>query len=848
MNDPMPARPKTLLHGSGRRRNGLRLAFATVALLALAACESSEERAERHYESALNLLENGDVPRALVELRTVFSLEPTHRAARATMARTQLEQGNLQAAFNHYTRLVEQYPNDTEARLILGELSILGGNWQLAAEHGRSVIQLAPDSARAQVIDTALAYRNAVIEDDARKRAEAAERARALEGRVPDSVINASILVDSLILDEEYRAALDKLDEVQERFPQERRFYQMRLTAHGRLNEPEGIEETLRRMISVYPEDTELATTLLTFYRDRGDIDGAERFLRDRVVPTQVDDGARLSVVQFLNNARGPEAALEEAEFYVREGTNDDLFRALAASLRYDLGQRREALESFEDIVRNAEPSEQTNDIKVSYAQILEREGNEVASRALIEEVLEADPTHVNALVLRAQWMIAADLVDEAILVLRRAQDQDPENARVFSLMARAHLRNGARDLAGEMLALAVDASNKAPEETLAYATFLITEGRLLPAETVLVDALRIAPRNFQLLSQLGDVYVRLRDWPRAEQVERAVRSIGGEAASLVADQLRVAILRGQQRDEDAVAFLRELSQRQGGYRAAEIAIVTTQLERGNIDEAKAYLDELLETDPLDPSLRFLKAAVDAATGNSTAAEREYRDLIARGEGGERVWMELVRLLNRTGRTDEAQTVLNAALEQNPAAADLQWMRATFLERQNDFEGAIAIYEELYEQNSSTSVIANNLASLLSTVRDDEESLQRAAVIARRLRGTDFPAYQDTYGWIQFRLGDPEEALDYLREAARGLPTDPLVQHHLGMTYDALGRYDEAIRQFERALELAGDDPRAAFDTARAKLEELQNRDSAAGSADGAIDALPSVGGGSVDR
>lgn len=391
------------------------------------------------------------------------------------------------------------------------------------------------------------------------------------------------------------------------------------------------------------------------------------------------------------------------------------------------------------------------------------------------------------------------------------------------------------------MLSLAAEASNRAPEESLRYALFLIDEERYLPAEAVLIEALRISPNRLELLRTLGDVYVRLGDWPRADQVERALRGLGTEPGRLVADQMRVAILRGQQRDDDAIAFLSELSEQQGGMRAADIAIITTHLERGNIEAAQAYLDRLMSEDAEDPSLRFLQAALNAASGDLETAEQQYRSLISDGEGDERVWMELVRVLNQAGKEDEAAEILSAGLQAIPEGRDLLWMRATFLERQFDFEGAIAIYEELYQRNSATSVIANNLASLLSTVREDEESLERAARIARRLRDSDFPPYQDTYGWIAYRRGNFEEALQYLRPAAEALPNDPVVQVHLGLVYAAVDRTESAIEQLELALQLAGDDPRPAFEEARGVLGELQNRDSDGATSGAELDALPSA-------
>jgi Flp pilus assembly protein TadD len=166
--------------------------------------------------------------------------------------------------------------------------------------------------------------------------------------------------------------------------------------------------------------------------------------------------------------------------------------------------------------------------------------------------------------------------------------------------------------------------------------------------------------------------------------------------------------------------------------------------------------------------------------------------------------------------------VLDTALETLPDRPSLLSIKAGFLEQENDFDGAIAIYEQLYELDSGNPVLANNLASLITTHKDDADSLARAANIARRLRGTEVPAFQDTYGWIAYRRDNFEEALEYLEPAAAGLPRDALVQYHLAMTYVALNQTDKARAQLEKALEIAGDDPLPQFENARAVLAGLE--------------------------
>jgi tetratricopeptide (TPR) repeat protein len=221
-----------------------------------------------------------------------------------------------------------------------------------------------------------------------------------------------------------------------------------------------------------------------------------------------------------------------------------------------------------------------------------------------------------------------------------------------------------------------------------------------------------------------------------------------------------------------------------------------------------------------------------AALGRVDEAKADYRALAADLPEAEAVWRALYALTRQTDGPEAGLALLREAIAVLPEAPNLQWALAGELEREGDIDGAIAIYEQLYAQDSASVVIANNLASLISTYREDDASLERAWTIARRLRGVAVPQLQDTYGWIALRRGLVDEALDHLRPAALGLPDDPLVQYHLAVALDRAGQSAEAIAQYERALAVAGPaDTRAQFDRARAELARLR---AAAEAGDGA--------------
>ena len=185
-------------------------ALALIAALALAGCETSEEKAERYYLSGMELLAAGDDDRALVEFRNVFQYNGFHKEARRAYADTVLKRGDVKEAYGQYLRLIEQYPDTPDVRRILAELAIGRGDWAEAERHGREAIRLAPDAPGVRADALALDYRKAVMDHNDGARAALAKEARAILAETPDSRIALRILIDQLSAGPDPAAALPR--------------------------------------------------------------------------------------------------------------------------------------------------------------------------------------------------------------------------------------------------------------------------------------------------------------------------------------------------------------------------------------------------------------------------------------------------------------------------------------------------------------------------------------------------------------------------------------------------------------------------------------------------------------
>ncbi len=794
--------------------------------LTLTGCKSAKEKAEDYYQSGLTLLKDGKEEQAMVQFRNVFQYDGFHKDARKTYADVLMKEGKTQEAYSQYLRLIEQYPDTADVRQTLAEISIRNGNWDEAERHGRAAIALAPTVPGVQAIKLALDYRVAVLAKDEASRTKLADAAQALLITLPDSDVARRIVIDRMISGPTPHDALPVIEDAIKHNPDLLEYHMLRFQLLAKSSDIKGTGEELKTMFKLFPDNMQVKDWLIGWYMLQKDYDGAEGFLRQLAGDAKGPADAHVALIQFLQTARGVEAARTELDGLIKANTgtpNADLYGAMRATLDFQAGKTAEAEAALEAIVKAAGPSDQTRRIKSMLAQMLDATGDNVGARALVEQVLADDPANGEALKQRAKWLIADDKAGEAIVALRAALDQSPRDPQILTLMAAAYERDGSLDLAGQQLARAVEVSNSAPDDALRYAQFLIRQNKPQVAGTVLVAARQANPANPDLLSALIQLYVRQGQWPQAQDAVDALKALNLPEAQSHLAQMQAAVLAGQNKVDDSLALLQDQAAKAGQAVSSVIMIVQTQIQAGKLTEARAYLDGALANAPKDLTLRLLSASLDAQTGKADQAEATFRSLITEAPDQELPVRMLYAQLTAANRADDATKVLDAGLTALPKSGTLRWMKAGELEHAGKIDEAIAIYDELYKGDSSNTVVANNLASLITTYHDDDASLARAELIARRLRGLDVPAFQDTYGWIALRRGNLDEAQTHLEAAAKAMPKEPLTQYHLAMLYDKLGRNADAIAQFTLAVSLAGQSQLPQMATAKTEMERLKS-------------------------
>ncbi len=187
------------------------------------------------------------------------------------------------------------------------------------------------------------------------------------------------------------------------------------------------------------------------------------------------------------------------------------------------------------------------------------------------------------------------------------------------------------------------------------------------------------------------------------------------------------------------------------------------------------------------------------ARGQTSEAEKLYQRLL---ELDPDEWTTLVAFYQRTRQFKKAERIVRERLQQNPQDVETLFTWANLLERMNRLEEAAAAFQAVLRQNPDHAAALNNLGYMWAdrNMRLSEAltSIQKALEVE-----PESPVYLDSLAWIYYRMGDYAQAWTVMQDVLRRDLLDPVVFDHAGDICMALGKTDEAVAFWRKALDVA---------------------------------------------
>jgi tetratricopeptide (TPR) repeat protein len=713
--------------------------------------------ADARYYAALATEKLNDLRAAALGYQAALNVDATHALALAALARLYVFSGLPEQGLELVAKGLAAHPEEPELTIVGAAAKLALGREQEAFDDASAVLARQPHHEYAVAL---LAGIHRARDEEARG-IELIERAL---GAVPDSadlrVVLAQLLIDS---GDKTRAEaeLTRLTELQPDDVQHRQRLVAFYAAEGRTNEAEA---ALRGLVAYQPTSVDNKMALVNYLASQRNLDTAEAELLGMLAANPDDGPLHLAAGRFYETRALP----EDAERLYRAVIDRHDFEAAGLSARSRLAAMR---------IRENRPDE---------------------ARPLIEEVLEQNARDNDALVLRASLELAEGRTIEAITDLRSVLRDQPESSGLLRTLAYAHAQNNEPDLARDNYRRAIEVDPANTQARLEYAEYLSRRGENAEAKPLLDAVLSADPQNvaaleiqFRVLGALGDTagaahaareIVTLRpEQPLGYYLEGLAQESGGDAQAAAASYER-ALAKEPRGAEPLGALARVL--------------VTS----GRRDAARARLEEVVASYPDHAVALNLLAEI-------SLADKELDRTIELADAAIAVdvrwWLPyrtkaLAHLAK--GVLADAKQAYIAGLAASGDAAPLGMDLAALYERENDPDRAIEVYERLHSRNPAAEPLANNLAMLLATYREDGVSHERADALVRGFRNSSNPAYLNTYGWVRYRQGQYGEAVSYLRRAATAAPGNPIMHYHLGMALLASGQHEAARAELELAV------------------------------------------------
>ncbi len=399
--------------------------------------------------------------------------------------------------------------------------------------------------------------------------------------------------------------------------------------------------------------------------------------------------------------------------------------------------------------------------------QFLLRAKDKRAAYALEERVLAPYSGTLESHLILAQGAFALGDNERSRAQAEQALRIKPDSELAVLTMAQV---SGDIDTALKVLSTFLDRYPKSREVRAAYARILADAKQTGPARKEFLTLLKEQPDNLATLYALGVMAMQSSDMPSAEKYFSDFVKVLADHPSDERDPSKVLMILAQiaEQRNDYDAAYNWLDKVDGAdekiYLAARMKMAQLTARKGKVDEARKQLAELKPTEAVDQAQVFQADA---------------------------------QILRDAGDNRAAYVVLENAVKRYPDNPDLLYDFALIAEKM----GQVELMEKTLRQVMIAAPDNQHAYNALGySLAERNERLPEAYTLidkAMKMAPGD-PFIMDSMGWVQYRMGNLNEAEALLRRAY-ALRGDPEIAVHLGEVLFVKGDKTGAQQMWQEA-------------------------------------------------
>jgi tetratricopeptide (TPR) repeat protein len=516
-------------------------------------------------------------------------------------------------------------------------------------------------------------------------------------------------------------------------------------------SEKDPIYQLMIAEMAVNTGETETAVSnYLALALSQDDPKIAERAVRIAIYGQDIDSAQRAAERWIELQPERGEAQQVLAAIYIRQGDDEKAFYYL-----------KQVIESHSVV---------DDQIFASLLSLLAREKNTETALKVSKRIADDYSGYAYANFLHGSLAANANQSKEALEYLDSALHiKDIPDAH--ALRAKVLLKLGRREEAVISLKRAVLSKPDNKQLRLAYARLLVDVKEYETARIEFEKLHLLAPNDPDLLYTLGLLSLESQRFDAAEKYLTRLLTLNKRTND--ARYYLGRIFESRNQPDKAVSWYLQVTGGEYNF-DAQIRSANLMAQQGKIDMAMGSLEKMSDASQSKSSL--------------------VRIYLAKGE-----------ILQSVDRFKEAIEVYSKALTIIPGNIDLLYARGLTGEKIDNLEllenDMVTILKTEPDNAHALNALGFTLADRTNRLQEAYEYLKRAIEIK-----PEDPAIIDSYGWVNYRLGNNEEAIRLLRKALAQYE-DGEIAAHLGEVLWVTGAHQEAMEVWTRMLEKLPNDP-----------------------------------------
>jgi tetratricopeptide (TPR) repeat protein len=379
-----------------------------------------------------------------------------------------------------------------------------------------------------------------------------------------------------------------------------------------------------------------------------------------------------------------------------------------------------------------------------------------------------------------------------------RHQDQ----AKVYFVQSLLAMQMKNTDLAKTKIQQALDVQPDWDKAQIFQAQISASSGDLSAAAKLLEKAAAKYPENDKIKKLLAQVLIKAEKYEEAGEVYQGIISANPNDAE---SQFALALVHLQlSRDNKAEDILKKLLEQPEWQSQASFYLGKIEEKRKNTKKAMAWFDKVKDGPfVLDAEISAISLlAKDNQFDEANSRLNSLRSQFPKQKL--RLILIQAELYNQQKQYEQAFNLLTNALADMPEQKELLYTRALMAERLNRLDILETDLKKILAEDPNNAEALNALGYTLAEKTDRYAEAEKYLEKALRLQ-PDEAVIMDSYGWLQFKLGNTEQALFYLQKAYAKRQEGEIAAH-LAEVLWTLNRKSEARKVFTKAIKDAPED------------------------------------------